>query len=573
MFLKQLLILKNKSVLRDIQFHNGLNLIVDETNQDEISTSTGNNVGKTTVLKLIYYCFGGDAKEIYTSTENSKDEYPLVKEFLTENNAEVRLVLKEDLDIENSREIVIERNFLKRAEAYRKINGKKYSDTDFSKELRKQIFPKLNADKPTLKQLVGHNIRYKDRAISNTIKYLDAYTKDVEYETLYLYLLGCSHEKGQKKESLLELLNQEKKFQSRLQSRVTKNNYIMMLEATNNEIEKLKNKKDCLNINENFENDLNTLNRIKMEINRITEEISLLTLRKDLINESKKELEKNSVDIDLQELKEIYEEAAQNIGPLDKTFSDLVNYHNTMINNKVKYITKELPALEEKTNEYNIELNKFLEDEQRYSLLLKKSDTFNDLENITNQLNVQFQKKGEYEGIISKIEESENQVSSIKKDIKKINDEIMSPEYQEIVKKQVTEFNKYFGEVSQYLYDEKYLLSYDLKTNKNGQQYYAFNTFNENLSSGKKQGEILCFDIALIKFMRDLHLDYLSFVLNDKKELMDNHQLLKVASYAKENNIQLVFSMLADKIPESLNNDNNIILRLSQENKLFKIEE
>ena len=126
MFLKQLLILKSGSIIRDIKFHNGLNLIVDETKEGEVSTSTGNNVGKTTVLKLIYFCFGGDAKEIYTSTENSKDEYLLVKDFLINNDIVIRLVLKENLDVEDSKEIVVERNFLKRQKSYRKINGKIY---------------------------------------------------------------------------------------------------------------------------------------------------------------------------------------------------------------------------------------------------------------------------------------------------------------------------------------------------------------------------------------------------------------------------------------------------------------
>ena len=53
---------------------------------------------------------------------------------------------------------------------------------------------------------------------------------------------------------------------------------------------------------------------------------------------------------------------------------------------------------------------------------------------------------------------------------------------------------------------------------------------------------------------------------------MDNNQLLKVAKYAKENKIQLIFSMLADKVPEQLNNNENVILMLSQSNKLFRIE-
>ena len=572
MYLKQLLVIKNGVILRNINFHKGLNLIIDET-KEEGSTTTGNNVGKTTVLKLIYFCFGGDPKEIYTSTENAKDEYPLIKEFLTNNNVEVRLTLKEDLNVVDSKEIVIERNFLKRSKSYRKINREKYTEKEFTKELRSLIFNDLESDKPTLKQLVGHNIRYKDSAISNTIKYLAPYTKDVEYEALYLYLLGCSHKKGQKKEELLTKLKQEEKFKRRLELSATKNDYAIMLAAVNNNIETLDKKRSNLNINENFEEDLNTLNRIKSDINQLSEGISLLEIRKDLINESKNELEKNNVDIDLVELKLIYEEVSENLSDLNKTFSDLVNYHNTMINNKVKYITKELPLIESKINSYNEQLTKLLDDEKEYTALLKKSDTFEDLESIIKELNSEYQKKGEYEAVIVRIEESEKQIKIIENNISDINNEIMSEEYQQDVKKQVTEFNKYFEEVSQYLYGEKYLLSYNIKKNKNNQSYYNFITFNENLSSGKKQGEILCFDIALIMFSRSRGLSHLSFVLNDKKELMDNHQLLKVANYAKKNGIQLVFSMLADKVPDNLNNDENIVLSLSQKSKLFKIKE
>ena len=572
MYLKQLLVIKNGVILRNINFHKGLNLIIDET-KEEGSTTTGNNVGKTTVLKLIYFCFGGDPKEIYTSTENAKDEYPLIKEFLTNNNVEVRLTLKEDLNVVDSKEIVIERNFLKRSKSYRKINGEKYTEKEFTKELRSLIFNDLESDKPTLKQLVGHNIRYKDSAISNTIKYLAPYTKDVEYEALYLYLLGCSHKKGQKKEELLTKLKQEEKFKRRLELSATKNDYVIMLAAVNNNIETLDKKRSNLNINENFEEDLNTLNRIKSDINQLSEGISLLEIRKDLINESKNELEKNNVDIDLVELKLIYEEVSENLSDLNKTFSDLVNYHNTMINNKVKYITKELPLIESKINSYNEQLTKLLDDEKEYTALLKKSDTFEDLESIIKELNSEYQKKGEYEAVIVRIEESEKQIKIIENNISDINNEIMSEEYQQDVKKQVTEFNKYFEEVSQYLYGEKYLLSYNIKKNKNNQSYYEFITFNENLSSGKKQGEILCFDIALIMFSRSRGLSHLSFVLNDKKELMDNHQLLKVANYAKKNGIQLVFSMLADKVPDNLNNDENIVLKKKKKSKLFKIEE
>ena len=83
MFLKSLTISNQEGLIRNIVFHSGLNLIVDETpinfltktedsstNDSEITT--GNNVGKKTVLKLINFCLGGDAKDIYTDPENKK---------------------------------------------------------------------------------------------------------------------------------------------------------------------------------------------------------------------------------------------------------------------------------------------------------------------------------------------------------------------------------------------------------------------------------------------------------------------------------------------------------------------
>ncbi|WP_455683311.1 DUF2326 domain-containing protein [Thomasclavelia sp.] len=572
MYIKKLVISSRHGIIRDINFNDGLNLIVDET-KEKADTSTGNNVGKTTVLKLIYFCFGGDAKEIYTSEENSKDEYLLIKEYLKSEEILITLVLKADLREIDSKEIKIERNFLRGKKKITKINGNDYNKDDYVIKLKSLLFTDLNADKPTLKQIVGHNIRYKNSSINNTLKYFSGYTSATEYETLHLYLLGCSHLRGKEKEKYMLQLTQEKNYKKRLESNRSKNAYSLMLAEIENEINKLENKKNSLNINENFENELSKLNNIKFDINHLTETLATLNIRKNLIEESKKELQKDSVDVDINELKNLYKEAKVNLEVVTKTFDELVQYHNKMIENKVSYITKDLPRLEEKIKQFKNALNEKLSEEKRISKKLKKSDTFSDLEEIILLLNAQYQKKGECESILAKISESEENLDSIEKNIEKINNEIMSTEFQEDVKRQVTEFNKHFASISEYLYGEKYLLTYEIKeTKKNHQKYYEFSTFNANMSSGKKQGEILCFDIAIIKFLRELKIDHLSFLLNDKKELMDNNQLIKVSKYAKENRIQLVFSMLADKIPEELNNDENVILRLSQSDKLFKIE-
>lgn len=80
MFLKSLLISTPTKVIREINFHKGLNLIVDETPSGD--TLTGNNVGKTTVLRLIDFCLGKDGSVVYKDPENSREIDPMVKSFL-----------------------------------------------------------------------------------------------------------------------------------------------------------------------------------------------------------------------------------------------------------------------------------------------------------------------------------------------------------------------------------------------------------------------------------------------------------------------------------------------------------
>jgi hypothetical protein len=64
----------------------------------------------------------------------------------------------------------------------------------------------------------------------------------------------------------------------------------------------------------------------------------------------------------------------------------------------------------------------------------------------------------------------------------------------------------------------------------------------------------------------------LHFLLNDKKELMHGNQLVKIAELVEGSNIQFVASILKDKLPPELNRDEYIVLRLSQSDKLFRIE-
>ena len=572
MFLKTLKISTPTETIREMKFYTGMNLIIDNTPTDN-KKLTGNNVGKTTVLKLIYFCLGGEGNEIFTGEENKKEIYEIVKNYLIDNQVLITLVLADNLEDSNARHIVIERNFLAGKNTIRKINGRQILKKDFEHALTAIIFPRHKVEKPSFKQIISHNIRYKDDSINKTLKTLNRYTTDVEYETLYVYLLGCVFDSGAEKQSISTKIDQENIYKQRLEKKRTKNSYEVALAIIEDEIVELNKKKSLLHLNENFENDLEQLNEIKYRIHKCSSVIAKLEIRRNIIEEAQREMEQDISTIDLKQLELLYNESKEYVTQLHKTFAQLVEYHNKMIVEKIHFITKELPDLIQRINQEKKLMQELLQSEKILASKIAQSDSFEDWEHIIAEINEKYRVKGEYENIICQIEEVDSNIKNLETELKTIDSVLYSENFEERLKKQITKFNKYFSEISNELYGEKYALTFDKEYNKKtNRPVYKFSAFNLNMSSGKKQGEILCFDLAYIKFADDEHIACLHFLLNDKKELMHDNQLSKVADFVGKNNIQLVISILKDKLPDGLLGKSNVVVELSQEDKLFRIE-
>jgi uncharacterized protein YydD (DUF2326 family) len=443
---------------------------------------------------------------------------------------------------------------------------------EFEIKLSNLILPNLNSEKPTFRQIISHNIRYKDESINSTLRTLDKFTTDVEYETLHLFMLGVDFNQGNEKQNIIAKLKQEDTFRSRLEKTQTKTAYETALSLIDNDIEKLNLKKANFNLNENFEADLDRLNRTKYLINRTSSELSSLRIKKDLIIEAEQDLVSNYSNIDIQQLQAIYQQATQRIVGIQKTFNDLVRYHNQMINEKVTFIKKELPEIEKSIEAKSSYLRDLLEEERSQALIISKSESFEELEKLIVELNEKYRKKGEYENTIQQLNEVEGEISQLNKQLEGIDESLFSDEFELSVKKQLAKFNKHFASISNTLYGEQYALKYDIIVNKKGQRLYKFSAFNTNFSSGKKQGEISCFDIAYTFFADEENIPTLHFLLNDKKELMHDNQLVKIGELVSKSNIQFVASILKDKLPEELNREEYFIVRLSQHDKLFRIE-
>lgn len=562
MFLKSLTIQNENDVIRKIPFHKGINLIVDET-KSGLKTESGNSVGKTTVLRLIDFCLDGNGKNIYIDSE-FKTTNTKVESFLKENNIVIKLVLVNDIDNIHSRTVTIERNFLSYGKKIQKINGESKTNEEFSKSLKELIF-KTSSDRPTFKQLKSKNIRDEKNKLVQTIRVLDSFTTEVAYEALHLFWFGIDVDLS--KDKLVREKNLEEKLQKRLRQDSNLSQIKQSLIIVDKEIEKLNKKRNNFNLNEDYESDLQELNITKSKVNTTSNRLSHLEMRVELIEESKKDLESNSANIDTKKIRALYERAKALVPVIQKTFEETLMFHNDMISQKLKFITEDLPQLFEEITSERDALNVLLKREKELSDRLGQSSTVEELENVVFELNSYHESKGSLEEQKSLWENTLSNLQSIEGKLELINGKIDSKD--DLIQQRIAEFNSYFSDISSRLDGVHSLLSAD----KVADVYkFAIGNIDGNPGTGGKKSQMASFDLSYIKFADEKKIPCLHFILQDQIENVHSNQISNLLTeIVDEVNCQYVLPVLRDKLPQSINIQKMETLSLSQGDKLFKI--
>lgn len=575
MFIKSLIIRKNGKtgdIIREIIFRKGVNLIIDNTDTLD-NSETGNNVGKTTVLRLIDFCLGGKKEKIYQDPEfkGRNEERNKIKTFLVEKQVYVELVLIKNLDNESVKKIIIGRNFLNRAEKIQEIDNKQIKHEDFSKKLA-ELMLGFRLEKPSFRQVICRNVRYSSQALSHTVKPLHPTTSNAEYEAIYLYWLGISSNSN--KIELTTKLSNEKTYCQQIENAQGDNlNAVTQKIITyDRQIEKLNEQKERFNLNENYTQDLDKLNQTKRIINSLKTQIVSLAMKRNLILESQKELDKATPDIENNKVKLIYSEVKKLLPDLQKRFEGILSFHNSMISEKKKFIGQELPQLGIDLEKYEKQKNKLLEEEKVLSEKLQKTGALEELEKLIEQLTKQHEEKGRLEKVKELLTLSENNISEFECQLNEINEQLKNQETK-IVNK-ISLFNKYFSEKSKDLYDELFLLSHKFIKDKRGQTNLKLEIsgLEENPGTGGKRGEIIAFDLAYIEFAEKLKIPHLNFILHDQIENIHDNQISTILlNLVRDINCQYIVPVLRDKLPQEIDINTYSILSLSQSDKLFRI--
>lgn len=577
MYIRKLIIRNQKEEknIREISFNLGVSLIVDIseiTNQQD----TGNDVGKTTVLRLINYCLGGKADEIYKNKESKSSINSTVKNFLIDNEVLIILTLCKDFN-DPTTDIVIQRNFLKgKKKKICTINDCPFSNIEnFKKEL-KSIFYNSDLDKPSFRQLIDRHLRF-DYGSERIVNYLHFGTSDKEYEQIYLFLYGLykaselSTNKSGELDKFKEYENIKKKlFKDRTSSLVEQELIIL-----NNDIENIENQKNDFNINKLYQEELREIDDLNDQINNLMEEYSTLKTRLKIYEQNILNIESEKCELEVKDVETLYNEAGIYLPTLNKTLEETIEFHNRLIINKVNFIKSDIPILKNKVLELKEKIKNYTERKTYLEEEQKRHGSLSEYESLVSNIKPLYEQKGKLLQEQEKILEYDSLINTCDEKITSINDEIQK--YYEDLQVKLGIFNKYFTEYAMKFYNESYYIS-TLVSEKTKCYKFELSNLNGNIGTGKKKGVMSAYDLAYISFANELKLERPKFVLHDRIEDIHSNQLVSLMNLVNSNDFdgQYIVSVLSGKFKEGdLKKllEQNKVIELSPQEKLFKIEQ
>jgi uncharacterized protein YydD (DUF2326 family) len=564
MLLERLVISSKNGVIRDIPFKlQGLNLIVDTTPILENSTRSGNNVGKTTFIRSVDFCFGSDGRDIYVDKE-SKNDNELVKKFLIENEVVFSLSILNN----NSERTVLRRSFNSAKDIV--IDDVKYDNiTSYKRKLIDLLFhiPHDNT-KISLRDIIKKFIRCDTFSESNIYKILHTSKKDSVYEAIYLLLFGFPNQEVISKRlaisDQIDSLKKElrrisgKSNLPRLQSR------LLQLQGVIDEKEKqIKN----IDLPKTYEVLIERLKVLKSKTAELSSLVGNINTKISLSQKTRNELIHSESKIDPNAIGKLYEEAKLLLGNVQRPFEEVLEFHNKMVSNKIKFVEQHISKLEQERNAAKQELDALLKDQSHVLRMLDDTGTFDDLIKVREEVNVLYVEKGKLVHQIDQIQNLQSEIESKTTDFNEVNLTFMT--YLEELNKNITDvFNKYFTQYTYKTHGEKLYIYYDSEERK-----FLFDNLEGNVGDGYKKTEIISFDLAFINYFNDLGLDFPKFVLHDKLEIVHQNQIQSAFDIANSVNGQFIVSVLRERISflgdEYI--DSKKILELSEDDKFFKL--
>ena len=121
----------------------------------------------------------------------------------------------------------------------------------------------------------------------------------------------------------------------------------------NTDLDVLSEKRQKLSYMDTYREELDNKRKLTVKINEIQKNMQFLEFEIENIESSIRELSQEKKNVNFATLRAIYEEAKSYVPNLQKSYEDLVNFHNTMIQNRIDFIREQLLVKQKILTQYS----------------------------------------------------------------------------------------------------------------------------------------------------------------------------------------------------------------------------
>ena len=560
----------NMSSFRKVIFKPGFNVILADASSDSEEKDSRNGTGKTSILRIIHFCFGAEFKGSGLDVEDLNGW-----EFTVDVDIDkARVKITRGVDTE--RKIFVDGNIasLSMQPNIDKVTGLKYFPLDdWKKILLQKCFPvagEMEKDHgPSFRMLFSYFARKGKYAYISPFDYFKN-QPGWQRQVTNTFLLGLSWENARE----WQILKRKEDALAKIKNIANAGELDDLLGSVGElESKKVSLKSKIATFKKHLDEFkvLPQYKEIEKEGNDLTGKIHQLSnetiINKKILEnyDATTESDENS---DVDEVKNLYAKAGAVFLPESlRHLDDVVEFHNQLLKNRSLFLNQEIDNLKKKIQAIEEEKSRLIEIRAEKLSLLKTHGALEERDKLQAQ---HLDKISELNDILKRLE-----------NLKKLQSgrSALRIEKETLRQKTITEYDEResiweiaiasFNEASEYLYNSPGRFIIDI-----GDSGFVFKVDIERAGSdGIQQMEIFCYDMALVKIWSQKDKN-LGFMIHDSSLFadVDERQVAKALEYAKkqceENGYQYICCLNTDNVPFDkfsknfkLNNYERITLR------------
>jgi uncharacterized protein YydD (DUF2326 family) len=564
MQLIDLKVLIGDDIIRNITFQDGINIITSEG-------SNGNQIGKSTTLRVLNFCLGSDGDRIWKDPDSgvsNTEIYNLVTNGLVTFILNLKVnginyLIKRNIE----QKVTANRTILKR---YSWINGEKYHSSEKFKNQIANLFG-YNSDNPTYNTVKNRFIRLNKGTSGNIFKFNNAYTSNDEYTLIYSHIFGFQ---GHSELTLeYELKQQISTLRTRISSLLngsTELQFHNKLGSINHEISELESKASTYDITGVQNQAIDDLREHRAAVASLSSRIAGLET-KEIYNQRTIQNYKNKIThIDTQAITAIYNEATSLIPEITTSLKETINFHNSIFAKKAEYVEKQAAILRDELTTLKNQLNRNLEKEKQLFKSISNESHLSGFILVEQSIQAKMEERGSISYILDEISSMEDEIRTL--NVKIIHLRGKLDLYMSELNINLGLFNAPFKAITSQIFKS---FSLEMEVNTLSDHSLRFSVVNEDKVSGDgaPRAASMAFDMAMVEYVRTSGAKLPEFTLQDYLESADEEKLFELIQLANSRKIQTVISILNDKLQllPSEFIDANSILTLSSNDKFFKI--